>query len=232
MGFVKSLLGLGGVEKVGNRILDELEAARARGEEQLLVSYTQSEIGARANATQMALLIRRRFEKRGFEVLDGEGGGFGDDVRMLVRCQPAPSTAASRTTAAPQGNDPDLERFHRAMKAIDEAPPGGKEGTAMTGTDIEATGAWMADRFATGDYEAVWHRRLELGLGLSGDEVDTDTWFWLNAHSALAALRLGARDHPLVSTAAGFADQAYRQLSVQTDQAREAMAEINERFFG
>jgi hypothetical protein len=233
MGFVKSLLGLEGVEKVGDRILGELEAARARGEQQLLISYTQSEIGVRANATQMALLIRRRFEKRGFEVLDGEGGAFGDDVRMLVRCQPAPSAAAaSRTTAASQSSDPDLERLHRAMKAIDEAPPGGKEGASMTGPDIEATGAWVADRFAAGDYEAVWHRRLELGLGLSGDKVDTETWFWLNAYSALAALRLGAKDHPLVSTAAGFADQAYRQLSIPNDQVREAMAEINERFFG
>lgn len=87
MGFVKSLFGFGGVERVGDRIVMELEAARARGEEQLLVGYTQSEIGIRGNATQMAVFIRRKIEKAGFEVLEGQGGDFGDDVRLLVRCK-------------------------------------------------------------------------------------------------------------------------------------------------
>jgi len=232
MGFVKSVLGLGGVEKVGNRIVEELEAARARGEEQLLVGYTQSEIGIRANATQMAVFIRRRIEKAGFEVLDGRGGDFGADVRMLVRCRPAQPAAPSSAPAAPQENDPDLDRFHRAMKAIEEAPPSGKEGVGMTGGEIEAIRTWMTGRFAADDYEAIWHRRLELGLRLSGENVKTETWFWVNALPALAALRLGAKDHPLVSTAAGFADDAYRNLSGQDDQAQEAMAEINRRFFG
>jgi hypothetical protein len=230
MGFVKSMLGFGGVEKAGNRILGELEAARARGEEQLVVGYTQSEIGIRADATAMAVFIRRKIEKQGFEVLDEDGGEFGADVRLVVRCRPSQPNSPSLVET--QHEDPDLERFHRVMKAVDEAPPSGKEGASMAGGDIEATGAWMANRFAAGDYEAVWHRRLELGLGLSGDKVDTEKWFWLNAHSALAALRLGAKDHPLVSTAAGFADQAYWQLSNQNDQVREAMGEINERFFG
>jgi hypothetical protein len=87
MGFVKSLLGFGGVERVGDRIVEELEAARERDEEQLLVGYTQSEIGIRGNATQMAVFIRRKIEKAGFEILDGQGGDFGDDVRLLVRCK-------------------------------------------------------------------------------------------------------------------------------------------------
>jgi hypothetical protein len=86
VGFIKSVMGLGGVEKVGDRILGELEAARNRGEERLWVGYTQSEIGIRGNATQMAVFIRRKIEKRGFEVIEGEGGSFGDDVRLLVRC--------------------------------------------------------------------------------------------------------------------------------------------------
>lgn len=81
------LAGFGGVEKVGNRIVDELEAARARGEEQLLVGYSQSEIGVRANATQMGVFVRRRIEKAGFEVLDGEGGDYRADVRLLVSCR-------------------------------------------------------------------------------------------------------------------------------------------------
>ncbi len=43
---------------------------------------------------------------------------------------------------------------------------------------------------------------------------------------------MGSKDHPLVSTAAGFADEAYRNLSDQDDEAKKAMAEINRRFFG
>lgn len=85
MGFVKSLMGFGGVERVGDRIVEEVEAARARGEEQLEVGYAQSEIGIRGDATHMAVFIRRRIEKAGFEVVDGQGGDYGDDVRLLVR---------------------------------------------------------------------------------------------------------------------------------------------------
>jgi hypothetical protein len=85
MGLVKSLMGLGEVERVGERIVKEAEAARTRGEEQIKVRYTQSETGIRGNATQMAVFIRRRIEKAGFEVIGGQGGDFGDDVRLLVR---------------------------------------------------------------------------------------------------------------------------------------------------
>jgi hypothetical protein len=232
MGFVKSLMGFGGVEKVGNRIVEELEAARTRGEEQLVVGYTQSEIGVRANATQMAVFIRRKIEKSGFEVIDGEGGSFGADVQMLVRWKPAQSATPPSTTVAPQENGPDMERFHRMMKAVDEAPPAGKQGNGMASSEIETIRTWMADRFVAEDYEAVWHRRLELGLGLSGENVEMETWFWVNALPALAALRLGAKDHPLVATSAGYADQACRHLPDPDDQIQGAMSEINERFFG
>lgn len=54
------------VSRRGGRIVGELEAARARGDEQLMVGYSQSEIGIRGNATQMAVFIRRKIEKAGF----------------------------------------------------------------------------------------------------------------------------------------------------------------------
>jgi hypothetical protein len=49
VGFVKSVMGFGGVERVGDRILEEIRQAQARGEEQLWVQYSQREIGIRAS---------------------------------------------------------------------------------------------------------------------------------------------------------------------------------------
>jgi hypothetical protein len=37
MGIIKSVMGFGGVERVGERIVKEIEDARARGEQQVLV---------------------------------------------------------------------------------------------------------------------------------------------------------------------------------------------------
>lgn len=226
------MMGFGGVERVTDRILEELEAARGRGEQQLVVSYTQSEIGIRANATQMAVFIRRKIEKRGFEIIDGTGGEFGGDVRLLVSCKLPRATPRSGQGSPEANNDPDLEQLNRALQAISDAPPAGSEGADMSGADIAEIQAWMGDRFAAGDYEATWHRRLALGYGLSGDGVETETWFWVNAFPALSALRLGEKDHPFVATSAGFADEAYRKLSEQSSPVQKAMSEINDRFFG
>lgn len=86
MGIIKSAMGFGGVERVCERILGEIEQAHARGESEIWVEYTQHEIGIRANATQMAVFIRRRIEKAGYQVVDGSGGAYGEDVRLQVRC--------------------------------------------------------------------------------------------------------------------------------------------------
>jgi len=83
---MKSLAGLGRVERVGDRILQEIDKRQRGGETELWVTYTQGEIGMMTNATQVASLVRRKIEKAGHEVVDGEGGQFGDDVRLLVRC--------------------------------------------------------------------------------------------------------------------------------------------------
>lgn len=85
MGIIKSVLGFGGIERIGERVLKEVDLAQARGETQVWVKYSQNEVGMSNNATKMAVLIRRRIEKAGHEVLDGEGGDYGDDVRLLVR---------------------------------------------------------------------------------------------------------------------------------------------------
>jgi hypothetical protein len=201
LGFFKSVMGFGGVEQVGDRILGELESARDRGEQQLVVGYTQSEIGIRANATQMAVFIRRKMEKKGFEVLDGKGGEFGEDVRLLVGWTPPKTSLNSDLDTPEAGSNTDLQQFNRAVQAARDAPPVGKEGAGMSNGQIAEIQAWMRNRFDVGDYETIWHRRLALGYALSGDGIETETWFWINAFPALSALRLGEKDHPFVATA-------------------------------
>jgi hypothetical protein len=90
----------------------------------------------------------------------------------------------------------------------------------------------MIERFNAGDYEAVWSRRLALGHALSGEDADPEVWFWLNALPALSELRQGRKDHPFVSTAAAWADEAYRGISERSDSVEGAMAEVNSRYFG
>jgi hypothetical protein len=50
-------------------------------------------------------------------------------------------------------------------------------------------------------------RRVELGFGVPLDGVPQADRFWLNAAPAIAALRLGFKDHPMVAMCRGVADQ-------------------------
>jgi hypothetical protein len=132
--------------------------------------------------------------------------------------------------ARPPATDPDLERLNRALEAID-AGPSGKEGAELKG-DLDSLRAWMKARFDAGDYDAVWSRRAALGLSLTQQEASPETWFWVNALPALAALREGERHHPLIATAAGYAEQAHRSIDGPPDPAADStMAEIKKRFF-
>jgi hypothetical protein len=64
--------------------------------------------------------------------------------------------------------------------------------------------------------------------------MSSATWFWLNAYSALAALRaeirwvnpMGQSEwHPIVSTCAGYADQVHRELGPNEQAANAEIAE-------
>jgi hypothetical protein len=90
----------------------------------------------------------------------------------------------------------------------------------------------MQQRFDGGDYAAVWERRVALGYSLSQNEAPAETWYWVNALPALAALRLGNRDHPFVATAAGYADQVFWSVAERDASMEATNAEIQQRFFG
>ena len=86
MGLLKKVAGFEGIDVVSDRLLREIRQRQAAGESEFWVGYTQKEIrGRMASATQLAPLVRRKLEQAGYQVADGEGGSFGDDVRFLVR---------------------------------------------------------------------------------------------------------------------------------------------------
>lgn len=137
-----------------------------------------------------------------------------------------------RKKASTQNLDPDLAQFQRAMEAIEAGPTPGKEGVGISGAQLEQIRTWMQQRFDSGDYASVWERRVALGYSLTQDGAPAETWYWVNALPALAALRLDNRDHPFVATAAGFADQVYWGLSERTAAIESTNTEIQQRFFG
>ncbi len=86
MGLMRSLSPFSKIDRAAERILKEIDQRQSQGEQEFWVQYTQQEVSMVTSASQVASLIRRKIEKAGHEVVDGEGGNFGDDVRLLVRC--------------------------------------------------------------------------------------------------------------------------------------------------
>ena len=99
----------------------------------------------------------------------------------------------------------------------------------MTPAAIEETVTWMRDAYDRGLLRAVWERRLALGYGVNTDQISQTAAFWLHAAPAIAALRLGLKDHPVVAMCCGRAED-FEDRS-QPDQAA-AVAEFNRLYFG
>jgi hypothetical protein len=131
---------------------------------------------------------------------------------------------------APTG-DPDLQRFYQAVEAAESGPPTTEMGATVDATALEDIRTSMTRQFDAAQYDDAWRQRVELGYSLIQNGAPSEIWFWVNALPALAALREGERHHPLVATAAGYADEAQRNLTDPNDSIKSAMAEINERFF-
>ena len=80
-----------------------------------------------------------------------------------------------------------------------------------------------------GNFEAAWARRVQLGYGVTTDGVTQPDAFWLNADAALAALKTGMRDHPMVAMCCGVAE---REVDNSDPQQVAAVREFNRLFFG
>jgi len=136
------------------------------------------------------------------------------------------SRARQIPPAAPA--DPALARFHRGMEVTNAQPPGDL-GLSMSAAQVTSEARQMRQQFEAGQLREVWARRLQLGNGVSFDGVDDADAFWLNAAPAIAALRLGQKDHIFVPMCCGLAERYHD--SRDADQSA-AVREFKERFFG
>lgn len=84
------------------------------------------------------------------------------------------------------------------------------------------------DQFNAGSYLELWEERSSYGYSLDRDSLHGDDRFWIDALPALAALRLGEREHPLVAGYAGFAEESQDH---HNEKHRAVVREINERYF-
>ena len=124
--------------------------------------------------------------------------------------------------------DPELAELQRSMLAAEAEPPGRADGP-LDAPAMTRTVEWMQAGYAAGRLQEVWERRLQHGYGAGQDDAPQATWFWFNALPALAALRLGKRDHPFVATCCGLAGDAVDRSD--PDQAA-AQREYEHLYFG
>lgn len=112
--------------------------------------------------------------------------------------------AAGRAGA--EANDPDLARLHLALE-MSRDQPNGQEGKLMQPAQVSSEAQRLRERYRQGNYQFVWDRRVQLGYGVPEEGVASRDYFWLNAAPALAALKLGLKEHPMVSMCCGVAEQ-------------------------
>ncbi len=138
------------------------------------------------------------------------------------------SGAAPHAPARQAGHDdPDLAQLRRAV-ALAQSQPAGDLGQTLTPAQVVVESRRMRNQLAAGQLQSVWGRRLELGTGVSPQGVPLPDWFWLNAAPAIAALRLGLKDHPMVAMCCGVAEQARNRDDAEQS---AAVAEFNRLFF-
>lgn len=147
---------------------------------------------------------------------------------------PAPAEEAERVlkavvaSAPAETADPDLDWVHRRI-AMESEQPLGDTGKALTPAQVADESRRMRQQVDTGDLRSAWDRRCQLGFSVKFNGVPQADRFWFEAAPAIAALRLGLKDHPMVPACCGMAEQ----LQDRSDpEQRAAVEEINKLFFG
>lgn len=133
------------------------------------------------------------------------------------------STRAFSSTSENPGS-PDV---HRVMAAATDAPVS-NVGDDLSPAQVVDEAHRLRQLLAANRNNEVWARRVQLGYGLQLDAVDRSAAFWVNAAAALAALRSGQKDHPMVAMCAGVCE-AY--LDPADAEQMSAKDEIYQRYF-
>lgn len=153
----------------------------------------------------------------------------GGVVAFLFRTSDAAESIAVCVNDAVGGaKDPDRDSFNRGMRMARAKPPG-ELGKRLTPAQVIVEARQAREQLARGDYEALWQRRLELGYGVPEEDVPQPDRFWLDAAAAIAALRLGQKDHPMVAMCCGVAET---NADRSDPEQAEAVQLFNALFFG
>ena len=125
-------------------------------------------------------------------------------------------------------SDPDLDHFNRSLDASNRAPSGdlGKE---MSPAQVTAEAQKIRRMVATGDLQEAWDRRVALGYGVPSDDVTQADRFWIDADPAIAALKLGLKDHPMVAMCCGVAES---NADLRDPEQANAVEEFNHLYHG
>jgi hypothetical protein len=127
-----------------------------------------------------------------------------------------------------EATDPDLAQLHRGLAAA-RAEPDGDVGKTLTSAQVVDESRRLRQQVDSGDLRPAWDRRVELGYVVPSDGVPQADRFWLDAAPAIAALRLGLKDHPMVAMCCGVAES---EQDRSDPEQRAAVEEFNKLFFG
>jgi hypothetical protein len=135
---------------------------------------------------------------------------------------------AAMSGARAEAADPGLAQVNRSI-ALNEANRPGDAGKGLPPAQVIDESRRMHQQVTTGDLRSAWDRRLQLGSSVQFDGVPQADRFWFEAAPAIAALRLGLKDHSMVPACCGMAEQ---QQDRSDPEQGAAVEEIRKLFFG
>jgi hypothetical protein len=154
------------------------------------------------------------------------GGGT---VAFLFRTSDAAESIAVCVNDAVGGaRDPDRDSLNRGMRMSRAMPPG-EIGKELTPAQVIVEACRAREQLASGDYGALWERRVELGYGVTDKDIPQTDRFWLDAAAAIAAVRIGQKEHPMVAMCCGVAES---NVDRSDPEQVEAVRLFNDLYFG
>lgn len=151
---------------------------------------------------------------------------LGGSMRMWRNKENSQPHVPVRQATSTDSGDSLLTQLDRTTSRMKQSPNIGK---GLTVAQIIGESRNIRQQFTSGNLRAAWDRRVELGFGVPSDGVPQADRFWLDAAPAIAALRLGIKDDPIVRMCCGTAERNFDRSSPEQCAAVE---EFNRLFFG